>query len=128
MSESGPRTSRDGGGHASPDVEVERTRPPATTLEENHAVAAPILKELREVGFDIDGFHALRQLAGQAAYRHAVPVLLRWLSKVDNADIKEELVRSLSVPSARPSAAIPLIHEFKKQFALYGVPYAWSFR
>jgi HEAT repeat protein len=43
-----------------------------------------------------------------------VPVLLRWLPVVSDRQVKEDLVRALSVPWARPVAARPLIDEFER--------------
>jgi len=40
-------------------------------------------------------------------------VLLRWLSRVSDPKVKEEIVRALSVPWAKPAATAPLIEQFR---------------
>ena len=54
-------------------------------------------------------------------YRAAVPVLVEWLERLDErvpaADrekVREGLVRALTVPAARPSAAPVLIEQFRR--------------
>jgi hypothetical protein len=46
-------------------------------------------------------------------YPAAVPILLRWLPKVTERSVKEDIIRTLSVPWARPAAIQPLIAEFR---------------
>src|SRR2546423_273352 len=45
-------------------------------------------------------------------YPEAVPTLLKWLPRTRDPDLKHDLVRALSVPWAKPTAASPLIQEF----------------
>lgn len=71
-----------------------------------------LLAELAEVGFPVGSLTELR--TSGARYRAAVPVLLRWLPAVSDRQVKEDLVRALSVPWARPVAARPLIDEFER--------------
>lgn len=71
-----------------------------------------LLAELAEVGFPVASLTELR--TSGARYRAAVPVLLRWLPVVSDRQAKEDLVRALSVPWARPVAARPLIDEFER--------------
>jgi HEAT repeat protein len=47
-------------------------------------------------------------------YKLAIPILLKWLPRVERTDLKEAIVRALSVKWARPAAAVPLIGEFRK--------------
>ena len=47
-------------------------------------------------------------------YAAAIPILLRWLPKTDNLDVKQDIVRCLSVSYAKPTAARPLIDEFRR--------------
>jgi HEAT repeat protein len=47
-------------------------------------------------------------------YRKAVPVLLEWLPRVTDRKVKEEIVRALSVPWAKPDATRPMIEEFRR--------------
>ena len=69
-----------------------------------------LLDELAEVGFPVVSLTELR--TSGVRYRAAVPVLLWWLPVMSDRRVKEELVRALSVPWARPVAALPLIAEF----------------
>ncbi len=78
--------------------------------EEHAKVAAPIISELQEAGYGIRSLDELR-LSG-TRYTSAVPILLKWLSRISAADVKESIVRTLSVPWAKPLAAKPLIQEF----------------
>jgi hypothetical protein len=73
---------------------------------------APLLGELRELGYDFDSLSEFRRVGGR--YRDAVPVLLEWLPRVTDRSVKESLVRSLSVPWARPAAIRPLLDEFER--------------
>lgn len=70
-----------------------------------------LLTELAEVGFPVGSLTDMR--TSGLRYRAAVPVLLRWLPVVSDRQVKEDLVRALSVPWARPVAARPLIDEFE---------------
>lgn len=45
----------------------------------------------------------------------AVPVLVDWLPRVTTRAVKEAVVRSLSVPAARPRAQLPLIEAFERE-------------
>ncbi len=71
-----------------------------------------LLAELAGVGFPVASLTELR--TSGVRYRAAVPVLLRWLPMVFDRQVKEDLVRALSVPWARPVAARPLIDEFER--------------
>jgi len=74
--------------------------------------SVPILKDLAQIGFHLEWISDL--FNRKYDYREAIPVLMDWLPLVENKDIKEEIVRALSVPWAKPRAASLLIHEFKK--------------
>lgn len=70
----------------------------------------PILTELAAAGFETRSLADLRH--SSTRYRDAVPVLLRWLARVSDPKVKEEIVRALSVPWAKPAATAPLIEQF----------------
>ncbi|MHB8188579.1 MAG: HEAT repeat domain-containing protein [Dermatophilaceae bacterium] len=70
-----------------------------------------LLADLASTGFDVASVSELR--TSGTPYPKAVPVLLKWLPKVETASDKEEIVRALSVPWARSEALGPLIEEFK---------------
>ena len=78
--------------------------------QQHQLTAQPVLEELRQAGFVVESLDQLRHSG--AAYKGAIPVLLRWLPLVPNEDVKESIVRALSVPFAKPVAARPLIVEF----------------
>jgi HEAT repeat protein len=71
----------------------------------------PILAELAEAGFVVCSLADLRRSG--VRYGDAVPVLLRWLGRVDDQKVKDEIVRALSVPWAKPAATRPLIEQFR---------------
>ncbi len=72
----------------------------------------PILAELAEVGYETRSLADLRH-SGER-YRDAVPVLVGWLPRVSDRKVKEEIVRALSVPWAKPAATRPMIDEFRR--------------
>lgn len=77
------------------------------------ADAAPLLQELTRAGFSVKAVGELRQQS--KAYVGAVPILTRWLSKVSSKDVKEDIVRTLSVPWAKtPEVARALLAEFER--------------
>lgn len=81
-------------------------------VEEYREAAAPLLAELAAAGFDVASVTALRRQG--AEWRGAIPILLAWLPRVGNADVKEDIVRALSVPFAKPAAAPALVAEFRR--------------
>jgi hypothetical protein len=72
---------------------------------------APVVAALRRDGYAVSRIHDLRGLG--IDYSQAVPLLLEWLDVMENRDIKEELVRTLSRKWARPQAAKPFIRHFR---------------
>lgn len=83
-----------------------------------------LLVELAEAGFPVASLTELR--TSGLRYRAAVPVLLRWLPTVSDRQVKEDLVRALSVPWARPVAARPLIAEFDRVADPTGTGLRWA--
>lgn len=71
----------------------------------------PILAQLAAAGFPTRSLADLRHSGTR--YRGAVPVLLRWLVRVSDPKVKEEVVRALSVPWAKPAAIRPLVEQFR---------------
>jgi len=51
---------------------------------------------------------------GSDDLRAAIPVLLEWLPRIENRDVKEHVVRALSDRLARPEAAPVLVSEFRR--------------
>jgi hypothetical protein len=83
----------------------------ARAVARNAEVEKPVVNDLRSIGYVIDSLDQLRQ--SSMRYRTAIPVLLKWLLRISAADVKESIVRTLSVPWARPEAIQPLIDEFR---------------
>jgi hypothetical protein len=81
-------------------------------VDRNRAAAAPVLDDLERAGFAVASIPELTSTG--APYPAAVPVLLRWLPLIQEADVKESIVRALSVPWAKPAAARPLIAEYQR--------------
>ncbi len=81
-------------------------------LEMNKRDSLPVIADLAQAGFDVEWISDL--YVKKMDYKSAIPVLLNWLSKIENLDVKESIVRALSVAWAKPTAALPLINEFKK--------------
>jgi hypothetical protein len=92
---------------AIPKVSEEERR---SQVAQNYLDMAPVLKDLYDNGFIYDSIHSLRH--SEIVYGAAIPILLKWLPKIHNYDIKEEIVRTLSVPWAKPEAAPAMVGEF----------------
>lgn len=77
------------------------------------AAVPPVVVELKAEGFSITSVSDL--VNGRAAYdASAVPILLKWLPRVNDPGLKEEIVRALTDKLAKPAAAKPLIKEFEE--------------
>ena len=83
-----------------------------------------IVSDLAAVGFIYSSIDDLRRSG--VRYEKAVPVLVKWLPLVTNQALKESIVRALSVPWARPVAALPLIGEFKGTKGLSSDSLKWA--
>ncbi|MGH3156840.1 MAG: HEAT repeat domain-containing protein [Streptosporangiaceae bacterium] len=70
------------------------------------------MAELAAAGYRVRSLADLRHSG--ARYREAIPVLLAWLPQVTDRRVKEEIVRALTVPWARPAATRPMIDEFRR--------------
>lgn len=82
------------------------------TIAINKQAEIPILEDLALAGFQIEWVSDL--YSKRLNYKDAIPILLRWLPRVENLDVKETIVRALSVPWAKPMAAPTLVAEFHK--------------
>lgn len=80
--------------------------------EEFLSLSAPILSDLAAVGLNYSSTEEMRRSG--AHYAKAIPILIKWLPIVTNQGLKESIVRALSVPWAKPAAALPLIAEFQR--------------
>ena len=82
-------------------------------VQKHKLAAIPIINDLKAAGFPVKSLDELRRSG--VRYMAAIPILLKWLSLVVESDVKDSIVRALSVPWAKPIAARPLIAEFEKQ-------------
>jgi hypothetical protein len=89
-------------------IEVDRQE----SRRRHQLAAAPVIEELRHVGFAIETLDELRRSG--AKYSDAIPILLKWLPLIDDLGVKESIVRTLSVPWAKSVASRILITEFRK--------------
>ncbi len=80
-------------------------------IAENKKASIPILVDLAQAGFEVEWVSDL--YVKRFNYKDAIPILLKWLPLIENKDVKEDIVRSLSVKWAKPVAAVPLIREFQ---------------
>jgi hypothetical protein len=76
------------------------------------SLTKPIIEELAEIGYNLERLGDLRHKG--KPWKSALPVLLRWLPKVDDPGIKDEIVRCLSVPWLGNKGTALLIDEFRK--------------
>jgi HEAT repeat protein len=91
--------------------EQERERRLERLRKEARLAAAPVLEELAKAGFVLETVADLYNK--KVNYKGAIPILLRWLPRVENVAVKESIVRALSVPWAKSLAAPALIEEFR---------------
>lgn len=70
----------------------------------------PIVEEMKGFGFKVETLADLRRQPRD--YTDAVPVLLYWLTKVENKVVKEEIVRCLTLKKAPPIVSATLVGEF----------------
>ena len=77
--------------------------------------ARELLGALNAAGFSVESVGELRHKC--LNYSRAIALLLDWLPRISDPDVKEDIVRTLSVPWARPVAALSLIAEFRRQDA-----------
>jgi hypothetical protein len=74
--------------------------------------ARPVIEDLGAQGLSVQTIAEL--FNKKMSYEGAIPALLRWLPRISNPDVKEDIVRALSVSWARPSALEPLLSEFER--------------
>jgi hypothetical protein len=103
---------------------AEREKRRDAHIQEFARLSAPIVSDLAGVGFIYSSIDDLQHSG--VRYEKAVPVLVKWLPLVANQALKESIVRALSVPWARPVAALPLIAEFKGTKGLSSDSLKWA--
>ncbi len=79
-------------------------------VRQHALIARPVIENLKQAGYPVESLDELR--TSGAPYKSAIPILLRWLPSISDERVKESVVRTLSVPWAKPAAAMPLIAEF----------------
>ena len=75
--------------------------------------AAPLKAELATVGFPVEGFGST-WFNFRPEHKVFIPILIKWLPRIENQNVRETIVRLLTDRMARPVAANPLIDEFKR--------------
>jgi len=78
----------------------------------NREASHPVLTDLEKIGIRVDWISDL--YTKKLNYKVAIPILLHWLPLIENIDVKETIVRALTVSWAKPVAAPLLIKEFRK--------------
>jgi hypothetical protein len=93
-------------------VVIERDPERRERVRRSMAVAEPIIDELHSWATRLK---PLVDLTARQNWKTALPLLLRWLPLLDDdLDIKQEIIRCLSVPWIGDGATDELIEEFKK--------------
>jgi hypothetical protein len=94
-------------------------------IAQNKEASKPVLADLSQAGLDVDWIEDLYNK--RLDYKRAIPILLRWLPRVENTAVKEAIVRALSVPWARHTGAPELlIEEFRRSKSDFGLNWAIS--
>jgi HEAT repeat protein len=75
---------------------------------------AAMRPDLSAAGYQVESVGALlaEYARTEIPYKTAVPVLVKWLPVVDYVSLRHDIVRTLSVPWAKPEASQPLIVQF----------------
>lgn len=91
-------------------AEKERKRQQGIAI--NKQASIPVLADLAQAGFQLEWVSDL--YSKRFDYKKTIPILLLWLPRMENLAVKEDIVRALSVPWAKPVAAPALIAEFHR--------------
>jgi HEAT repeat protein len=92
-------------------------------IASNKRDAAPIVDALHSAGFMVDTVADL--FNKKLDYQSAIPLLMEWLPRVANRDVKEDIVRALSVKWAKRAAPL-LIDEFERAEDSTGTGLRWA--
>jgi len=93
-------------------------------IARNRRESAPVLADLAEVGFQVEWVEDL--YIKRLYYKKAIPILLKWLPITENLDVKEAIVRALTVPWAKPIAAPALLAEFYNMMNESDIGIKWA--
>lgn len=103
----------------------ERERERLAAIACNKVDAAPVVDALHAADFAVDSIAEL--FSRKLDYRDAIPLLVEWLPRVSNRDVKEDIVRALSVKWAKRTAAAPLlVAEFERAEDPTGAGLRWA--
>lgn len=91
---------------------AERLRRHEEHLEQVSRAAEPLFADLSDVGVRTGSFRELREPGSHLSL--AVPVLVKWLTTVENETVKREVIRTLGDRRAGVDAARALIDEFRR--------------
>jgi HEAT repeat protein len=100
----------------------ERENARLAAIARNKTDAEPVVKALCDSGFIVETVADL--FNKKMNYRGAIPVLVAWLPRVSNSDVKQDMVRALSVKWAA-HAAPALIAEFDRSEDSTGAGLRW---
>jgi hypothetical protein len=103
---------------------IENEQPRQQIIAQNKVASIPILLDLAQAGFEIEWVSDL--YVKRFNYKAAIPILLKWLPLMDNKNVKEDIVRSLTVKWAKPIAAAPLIRELQNILKESDTGLAWA--
>lgn len=92
-------------------------------VDRYQVAARGVLADLGAAGFEVESIADL--VRSGTTYAEAVPILVRWLRKVEDPWVKEDIVRTLSVPWAT-DAASTLIAEFEHVEDPTGTGLRWT--
>lgn len=93
-------------------------------IESNRRDSEPVLADLAKSGFQVEWVEEL--YIKHLNYKSAIPVLLKWLPLIDNLDVKEAIIRALTVSWAKAIAEKPLLAEFKKMINDADIGIKWA--
>lgn len=95
--------------------------------EDYDRAAAPLLQELAQAGLRLEVVADLVKnelYRNKANYEIAMPILLRWLPHIEYRHLKEDIIRTLSVPWAK--SAVPVfLEQFQKLHDPEGTGLKW---
>lgn len=90
--------------------------------------AEGVLRDLRGLGLDLEAVGELVTAYPdeyKTRHKEIIPILLRWLPLVDYDALKDDIVRTLTVPWARRLATRPLIERYKQADDPEGLGRKW---
>lgn len=103
---------------------AERENVRQAQIAQNYRDSVPIVAELRAAGYEIETVDELRKTTKR--YRSAIPILVAWLPRTGNPDIKQAIARALSVSWAGDEAARTLVEEFRAVDDAMGTSVRWT--